>query len=157
MHLWVCSVDGVCQWICSVSHPRNWLAAILFFCTSRLFVFISFLGLVKPRLGLQMGMSRQRCGGDSSALLRYIGWYDPYNSDSPAATMPADLNHANARCTWEADWDLQGTFQYICAGGFQRVALQFPDELLKDAVLVTRDLQRLCIEQSSGCQVHTHS
>ena len=72
--------------------------------------------------------------------------------------MPADLNYADAqvdRRTWEADWDLQGTVHYICAGGFQRVALQFPDELLKDAVLVTRDLQRLCSEQSSGCQVHT--
>ena len=115
--------------------------------------------LVKPRLGLQMACAG-RSGGDPLALLWYIGWSGPtyYYSESPAGTMPADLSSANAqvgRRTWEADWDLRGTVQYICAGGFQRVALQFPDELLKDAVLVTRDLQRLCSEQSSGCQVRT--
>ena len=42
---------------------------------------------------------------------------------------------------WDRQWDMQGTLRFIKSRKCSVVALQFPDELLKDAVLVTRDLQ----------------
>ena len=45
---------------------------------------------------------------------------------------------------WERHWDMQGTLRFIRSRDCKIVALQFPDELLKDAVLVTRDLQAKC-------------
>ena len=45
---------------------------------------------------------------------------------------------------WERQWDMQGTLRFISSRKCSIIALQFPDELLKDAVLVTRDLQARC-------------
>jgi len=45
---------------------------------------------------------------------------------------------------WELQWDIQGTLRFIKSRQCKIVAMQFPDELLKDAVLVTRDLQAKC-------------
>lgn len=54
---------------------------------------------------------------------------------------------------WDRNWDIQGVLGFIKGRGLKVVALQFPDELLKDAVVVTRELQKLCLKESLGTQV----
>jgi diphthamide biosynthesis protein 2 len=50
-------------------------------------------------------------------------------------------------------WDLAATVNYIVGHGFKRVALQFPDDLLIDAPVIS---QRLSSELSAVCDAKVY-
>ena len=50
-------------------------------------------------------------------------------------------------------WDIEGTTSYVISRSFTVVALQFPDELLKEASKVSRALQDACAAAGAIVQV----
>ena len=63
----------------------------------------------------------------------------------------------------DCTWDISRTVEYITINSFERVALQFPDELLSDAPAVATELKlRLkgrnvkVSAAALGCRVHAH-
>ena len=52
-----------------------------------------------------------------------------------------------------AFWDIEGTVSYIISRNFTVVALQFPDDLLKEASRVSRALQDECAAAGAAIQV----
>ncbi|KAK9814668.1 hypothetical protein WJX72_009496 [[Myrmecia] bisecta] len=55
---------------------------------------------------------------------------------------------------WREQWDLDGTLEYILSRGYQRITLQFPDELLEHATVVAAELQTACAQRWQLVQVY---
>lgn len=53
-------------------------------------------------------------------------------------------------------WDLMATVDYIASRGYQRVALQFPDEHLDEAPLVAAALAQELAAVSTAQVTHSH-
>jgi diphthamide biosynthesis enzyme Dph1/Dph2-like protein len=53
----------------------------------------------------------------------------------------------------EVCWDLQGSVDFVVSNSFSKVALQFPDELLKDAHPVYHELKHRLQAQDGNIQV----
>lgn len=54
---------------------------------------------------------------------------------------------------WLEFWDSEGSAAYITTRQFNTVALQFPDELLKEASDVSRALQERCAAKDAQVKV----
>ena len=54
---------------------------------------------------------------------------------------------------WEQQWNIQGTADYILERGFSTVTLQLPDELLYQAVRLSRGVEQACRQRGTDAQV----
>ena len=54
---------------------------------------------------------------------------------------------------WAGQWDIAGAVAYITGRGYTTVALQFPDELLDEAAVVSQALQGACAAAGQEIEV----
>lgn len=66
-------------------------------------------------------------------------------------THPAMVSQGGAG--WLTYWDVLGTVAWIESKHFERITLQFPDELLAESTLVAAAVQHECANRNMPAQV----